>query len=187
MIVDPNKKYTENDDEKLIQVKISENTIKKENENKNNIEHLTYKKNKDIDENCNDRKEKLIHDNKIDEKNKKLKSLPLCSKITMLILNQVFIFSSFSRACLFSIFQIIHLFLKEYSFEALNYNDEITYFYYYSLTTILAPSLGFLIGGTICNKFLGGYESKNSIWIIIFFSTLALFFNYLIRISIDFN
>ena len=41
------------------------------------------------------------------------------------------------------------------------------YFYYYSITTIVAPSLGSLIGGAICNKFLGGYESKKSVFIIV--------------------
>jgi MFS family permease len=69
----------------------------------------------------------------------------------------------------------------------LNYNNEITFFYYYSLTTILAPSLGSLIGGAICNKFLGGYESKNSIWLIIFFATIASIFITLVRISNDFK
>ena len=69
----------------------------------------------------------------------------------------------------------------------MNYNDEITFLNYYSLTIILAPSLGALIGGSICNKFLGGYESKKSIYIILFFCTTSIFFISLIRISIKFN
>jgi len=96
-------------------------------------------------------------------------------------------FSSLSRASLFFIFKIIHVFLKKYSFEALHYTNEITFFYYYSLTTILAPSLGSLIGGAICNKFLGGYESKNSIWVILFFGTAAVIFVSLARISKEFG
>ena len=96
-------------------------------------------------------------------------------------------FSSLSRASLFFIFKIIHVFLKKYTFEALHYSNEITFFYYYSLTTIIAPSLGSLVGGAICNKFLGGYESRRSIWLIIFFGTLAVIFISLARISLEFN
>ena len=186
MVVEEKRKNSENFDEKLSKNKMSDNIIRNEKENVNDIEYFNNTK-KDIDENNNYKKEKLIDDKKTYEEKKRLKSLSLWNKIKVVVFNPCFIFSSFSRACLFSIFQIIHLFLKEYTFEALNYNDEITYFYYYSLTTIFAPLLGFLIGGTICNKFLGGYESKNSICIIIFFGTLALFLNYLIRNSNDFN
>ena len=138
----------------------------------------------------NDKKEKLIYDynnNTNEENNKMFKNLSYFGKLKIVILNQCFIFSSLSRASLFFIFKIVHVFLKKYSFEALKYTNEITFFYYYSLTTIVAPSLGSLIGGAICNKFLGGYESRKSIWLIIFFGTAAVFFITLSRISTDFN
>ena len=200
MLVEQQKKYSGNIVEKLVPTKNSENEIKKEIENINDIEYLDDDKKKsiskekiieetekDTDVNSNDKKEKLIYDYKTEEENKIFKSLSTLSKFKIVILNQCFIFSSLSRACLFFIFKIIHVFLKKYTFEALNYNDEITFFYYYSLTTILAPSLGSLIGGAICNKFLGGYESKKSIWIILFFGTTAVFFISLARISVEFN
>ena len=147
------------------------------NDNDNNIE------------NGDDKKEKLIYDydtNTIDE-NKIFKSLSFVSKFKIVLLNECFMFSSLSRASLFFIFKIIHVFLKKYTFEALHYTNEITFFYYYSLTTIIAPSLGSLVGGAICNKFLGGYESRRSIWLIIFFGTLAVIFISLARISLEFN
>ena len=199
MLVEQQKKYTGNIVEKLVPTKNDEE-IKKEIENIKDIEYLDDEKKKseskemikeetekDTDVNSNDKKEKLIYDYKTEEENKMFKNLSTFSKFKIVILNQCFIFSSLSRACLFFLFKIIHVFLKKYTFEALNYNNEITFFYYYSLTTILAPSLGSLIGGAICNKFLGGYESKKSIWIILFFGTIAVFFITLARISIDFN
>ena len=199
MLIEQQKKYTGNIVEKLVPTKNDEE-IKKEIENIKDIEYLDDEKKKseskemikeetekDTDVNSNDKKEKLIYDYKTEEENKMFKNLSTFSKFKIVILNQCFIFSSLSRACLFFLFKIIHVFLKKYTFEALNYNNEITFFYYYSLTTILAPSLGSLIGGAICNKFLGGYESKKSIWIILFFGTIAVFFITLARISIDFN
>ena len=198
MIVEQNKNNSGNVIEKLVETKNDENSMKKEIENIKDIEYLDEEKNKNISKGkiigdkdanvkSNDKKEKLLYDYETDEENKIFKSLSTFSKLKIVILNQCFIFSSLSRACLFFIFQIIHVFLKKYTFEVLNYNNEITFFYYYSLTTILAPSLGSLIGGAICNKFLGGYESKNSIWIILFFGTCAVFFITLTRISIEFN
>ena len=141
----------------------------------------------------NDIKEKLIYDyntntnENINDENKMYKNLTYFGKFKIVILNKCFIFSSFSRASVFFTFKIVHVFLKKYSFEALKYNNEIKFFYYYSLTSILAPSLGSLIGGAICNKFLGGYESRKSIWIILVFGTVSVIFISLARISIDFN
>ena len=204
MLVEQHRRYSGNIVEKLVPTKNIEKEIKKEIKNINGIEYLDEEKNKsitndkniiieeketekDTDVNTNGKKEKLLYDYKTEEENKIFKNLSSFSKFKIVITNQCFIFSSLSRACLFFIFRIIHVFLKKYTFEALNYKDEITFFYYYSLTTILAPSLGSLIGGAICNKYLGGYESKKSIWLIIFFGTCAIFFISLVRTSLEFN
>ena len=135
------------------------------------------------------KKEKLIYDydNNKNEEDKIFKSLSFISKLKIILLNECFMFSSLSRASIFFTFKIIHVFLKKYTFEALYYTNEITFFYYYSITTILAPSLGSLIGGSICNKYLGGYESKNSIWLILFFGTSSVIFITLTRVSSNFN
>ena len=204
MLVEQHRKYSGNIVEKLVPTKNIENEMKKEIKSINGIEYLDEERNKsnsnnknyiideketekDTDVNTNDKKEKLLYDYKTEEEKKIFKNLSPLSKFKIVITNQCFIFSSLSRACLFFIFRIIHVFLKKYTFEALNYKDELTFFYYYSLTTILSPSLGSLIGGAICNKFLGGYESKSSIWLIIFFGTCAIYFISLVRISIEFN
>ena len=193
MFVEHQKKYTGNIIEKLVPTKNSEIEIKKEIENINDIKYIDDDKNKnkkfeeEIDIDKNDKKTKLIYDYEKNDENKIFKNLSIISKLKILLLNKCFLFSSLSRACIFFIFRIIHVYLKQYTFEVLNYNNEITFFYYYSLTTILAPSLGSLIGGAICNKFLGGYESKNSIWLIIFFATIASIFITLVRISNDFK
>ena len=171
--------------------------LNEEKKNKKKIQKVEEKDGEDINEDIkmevketNDKKEKLIYDydnNSNEENNKMFKNLSYFSKLKIVILNQCFIFSSLSRASLFFTFKIIHVFLKKYTFEALKYTNEITFFYYYSLTTIVAPSLGSLIGGAICNKFLGGYESRKSIWLIIFFGTVAVIFITLSRISTEFH
>ena len=190
MIVEQYKNDSDYDNEKLVETKSFESDIKKdyldEEKNKSNQKEKIFEE-KEIDINNKGKKEKLINEQHAKEENKNLKILSNFDKFKTVILNQCFIFSSLSRACIYFTFQIIHTFLKQYTFEALNYKDEITFFYYYSLTTILAPSLGSLIGGAICNKFLGGYESKNSIWIILFFGTSAVLFITLIRICKEFN
>ena len=185
MIVEKQKKDNDIVVEKLVPTKDIENDIKNEIKNINDIDYINDENNK----NNNDKKEKLIYDfnTKEQETKSKYKNISMYHKLRLVILNPCFIFSSLSRASLFFIFKIIHIFLKKYSFEVLNYNNEITFFYYYSLTTILAPSFGSLFGGIICNKFLGGYESRKSIYILIFFSTLAIFFITAIRYSNNFN
>ena len=216
MIVEQQIKITGNIVEKLVPTKDNDdNEIKKDIENINDIEFINDEKKpysvtgknynyikdeviketeKESESNIeiiekNNKKEKLIYDydTNSEEENKIFKSLSFLSKLKIVLLNECFMFSSLSRASLFFIFKIIHVFLKKYSFEALHYTNEITFFYYYSLTTILAPSLGSLIGGAICNKFLGGYESKNSIWVILFFGTAAVIFVSLARISKEFG
>ena len=200
MIVEHQKKYTGNIIEKLVPTKNTEIEMKKEIENINDIEYINddnntltknkkgfqeFEEDKNIEEKIGDKNIKLLYDYDKNEGN--MKKLSIFSKLRIILLNKCFFFSSLTRACLFFSFRIIHVYLKKYTFEVLNYNNEITFFYYYSLTTILAPSLGSLIGGAICNKYLGGYESKRSIWLILFFGTIAGIFISLVRISNDFK
>ena len=200
MIVEHQKKYTGNIIEKLVPTKNTEIEMKKEIENINDIEYINddnntltknkkgfqeFEEDKNIEEKIGDKNIKLLYDYDKNEGN--MKKFSIFSKLRIILLNKCFFFSSLTRACLFFSFRIIHVYLKKYTFEVLNYNNEITFFYYYSLTTILAPSLGSLIGGAICNKYLGGYESKRSIWLILFFGTIAGIFISLVRISNDFK
>ena len=217
MIVEQQKKLTGNVVEKIVPTKEKNNDTtdvdikediqkmkdieyineEKKSSSSNNKDKNEEKKNKkeienDNDEELNekdDKKEKLIYDynTNANEENLILKKLSIIGKLKIVIINPCFLFSSLSRACIFFVFKVVHVFLKKYAFEALKYTDEITFFYYYSLTTVLAPSLGSLVGGAICNKFFGGYESKNSIWIIIFFGTAAVIFITLTRVTEEFN
>jgi len=116
-------------------------------------------------------------------KNNKIFSTKLIKTILNLIKNKIFIFSSISRSIIFFTFQIIHNFFKDYIINGLKINKEKEILYHYSLSSIFAPALGSLIGGLICNK-IGGYESKNSIFIPLIFGIFANFsIFFLIKIT----
>ena len=161
---------------------------KKPQRKKQKMEKIEEEKNMEKD-NDDEKKQKLINDNSQNAKQKEsLKdNLSLISKLKGVFFNRVFIFSCIAKAIIFFVHEIVYIFFKIYTFEALHYDDEIKFFYYYSITTIAAPSLGGLIGGAICNKFFGGYESKKSIWIIISFGTLSVLFISVVRVIIQFN
>ena len=161
---------------------------KKPQRKKQKMEKIEEEKNMEKD-NDDEKKQKLINDNSQNTKQKEsLKdNLSLISKLKGVFFNRVFIFSCIAKAIIFFVHEIVYIFFKIYTFEALHYDDEIKFFYYYSITTIAAPSLGGLIGGAICNKFFGGYESKKSIWIIISFGTLSVLFISVVRVVIQFN
>jgi MFS family permease len=161
---------------------------KKPQRKKQKMEKIEEEKNMEKD-NDDEKKQKLINDNSQNAKQKEsLKdNLSLISKLKGVFFNRVFIFSCIAKAIIFFVHEIVYIFFKIYTFEALHYDDEIKFFYYYSITTIAAPSLGGLIGGAICNKFFGGYESKKSIWIIISFGTLSVLFISVVRVVIQFN
>ena len=161
---------------------------KKPQRKKQKMEKIEEEKNMEKD-NDDEKKQKLINDNSQNTKQKEsiTDNLSLISKLKGVFFNRVFIFSCIAKAIIFFVHEIVYIFFKIYTFEALHYDDEIKFFYYYSITTIAAPSLGGLIGGAICNKFFGGYESKKSIWIIISFGTLSVLFISVVRVVIQFN
>ena len=213
MIVEQNKD-SGNPVEKIVPTKNNDSKIKKNIENVRDIKFIgdekkSSRKNKKIEKieeeknnteddivenNINEeKKEKLIKNNnenetkKENKENKITKNLSLISKLKDIFINQVFIFSCLAKAIIFFIYEIIYIFFKIYAFEALHYDNEIKFFYYYSITTIAAPSLGGLVGGAICNKFFGGYESKKSVWIILFFGTISIVIITLVRVTTVFN
>jgi MFS family permease len=194
MIVEQ-QKVSGNLEEKIVLTKedSSELDIKKNIKNINDIKFIENNKKEeknnqkeDINE-IEEKKQKLINDSNLKKEEKIMKNTSFISKLKIVFINQCFIYSVISKAIIFFIFEIFYVFFKIYAFEALNYKDEIKFFYYYSLTTVAAPSLGGLVGGTICNKFCGGYESKKSIWIVISFGIISIFFLTLLRYSIQFN
>ena len=94
------------------------------------------------------------------------------NKVFQVLKNGLFLFSCLTRTSLYTVFQVIHQFLKDYTTRALlNYNDQ-KLVYYYTIATILGPSCGSLLGGYLSNK-VGGYENKRSIFIMLFFGLLA--------------
>ena len=76
-----------------------------------------------------------------------------------------------SFAHLFFIF--VRLFIKDYVHNGLGERNEILLLSYYSLASILGPSIGGTIGGLIITK-VGGYEHKDSCKMISIFSVCTL-------------
>ena len=91
--------------------------------------------------------------------------------------NPSFMFSTFTKASVSFILDISHLFIKDYVQNGLGENNQILLLSYYSLASVIGPSLGGALGGAIVTK-VGGYEHKNSCKIVSFFSLLTLFTTY---------
>lgn len=84
-----------------------------------------------------------------------------------------FMLSSLTRANMFFIFQIVHLFIKDYAVNGLKIKNEKELLYYYSTISITSPAIGSFVGGILSNK-VGGYESHKSVIICILFGILNL-------------
>lgn len=83
-----------------------------------------------------------------------------------------YVFCALTRANLFFIFQVIHLFIKDYIINGLQLINQEKILYYYGLASIIGPPLGSFVGGLISNR-LGGYESRRSILVCIIFGILT--------------
>ena len=86
--------------------------------------------------------------------------------------NPTFMFSTFTRASVSFIFDISHLFIKDYVQKGLGETNQLLLLSYYSLASGIGPSVGGAIGGLIVTK-VGGYEHKNSCKMISIFSVLT--------------
>jgi len=84
-----------------------------------------------------------------------------------------FIFSSYTRANLLFIFQVIHLFITDYVTNGLKIQDKKEILTYYGPASVLGPTLGGSFGGFVSTS-VGGYENKKSVWVCIVFGTLTL-------------
>ena len=91
--------------------------------------------------------------------------------------NPCFMFSTFARSSVNCILDISHLFIKDYVQNGLGENNQFLLLKYYSLASLIGPSIGGTLGGAIVTK-VGGYEHKNSCKMVSFFSLLALFTIY---------
>lgn len=93
------------------------------------------------------------------------------SRLIELLSSGIFLFCSLTRSNLFFIFQVIHLFIKQYAVNGLKITDHKKILYFYSISSLLGPCLGSCLGGVISSK-LGGYDSKRTIFIPIIFGII---------------
>ena len=87
--------------------------------------------------------------------------------------NPTFMFSTFTRVSVSFIFDISHLFIKDYVQNGLGETNQLLLLSYYSLASGIGPS----IGGLIVTQ-VGGYEHKNSCKVISIFSVCTLITTY---------
>ena len=186
---DSNESKMKKNIENIKDIKYIGDSKKPPQRKKKELEKIEEEKNMEKDNDDDEKKQKLINEKDQNTKQNEslMNNLSLISKLKVVFFNRVFIFSCTAKAIIFFVHEIVYIFFKIYAFEALHYDNEIKFFYYYSITTIAAPSLGGLIGGAICNKFFGGYESKKSVWIILSFGTLSVLFIAVVRVVVQFN
>ena len=91
--------------------------------------------------------------------------------------NPTFMFSTFTRASVSFIFDITHLFIKDYVQKGLGETNQILLLSYYSIASGIGPWVGGAVGGSIVT-YVGGYEHKNSARIISVFSVCTLITTY---------
>lgn len=95
------------------------------------------------------------------------------SEFFAILKNKTFLFTTLTKTNLYFVLDISHLFIRDYVNNGLKFNDTKQILYYYGLASVIGPSLGGFIGGSIITK-VGGYENKNSCCYLQLFSFLAL-------------
>lgn len=91
------------------------------------------------------------------------------SDLVDILKNPTFMFSTFTKASVSFIFDISHLFIKDYVQNVLGETNQLLLLSYYCLVSGIGHSVGRGIGGLIVTH-AGGYEHKNSYKVISIFS-----------------
>jgi predicted MFS family arabinose efflux permease len=99
------------------------------------------------------------------------------NEVLGILKNPTFMFSTFTRASVSFIFDITHLFIKDYVQKGLGETNQILLLSYYSFASGIGPWVGGTVGGSIVT-YVGGYEHKNSARIISIFSVCTLITTY---------
>ena len=99
------------------------------------------------------------------------------NEVLGILKNPTFMFSTFTRASVSFIFDITHLFIKDYVQKGLGETNQYLLLTYYSFASGIGPWVGGSIGGSIIT-YVGGYEHKNSAKVISIFSVCTLITTY---------
>lgn len=112
------------------------------------------------------------------KKNKNQNFKHLLKTLLFLLKNRIYLLCVIKRANITFIYQIIHSYVKSYQLKALSDVVEDLIAIFYSISTLVSPAVGGLIGG-VTSKFLGGYTSKKTILVVIIpeiLTTIAISF-----------
>ena len=84
-----------------------------------------------------------------------------------IIINFVFINSVLVRAILFGVNTALHFWISDYMRSVLFVEDKRVIFVSYTIIAVSGP-IGGVLASSIVSKFLGGYEHKNSAYVLLF-------------------
>lgn len=90
-----------------------------------------------------------------------------------------YVFSAYTRSVCFFCFQIIHVFIKSYVNEGLKIEEKEKLFALYGTASTFGPVLGGAFGGFV-SSFVGGYEKKNSVFVVVGFAILTFISSFFV-------
>ena len=103
-----------------------------------------------------------------------------------IICNLPYMLISLYRANRLFIFVAIDFWFSDYIQSSLNINEPSQIFFSYSLTIVLSPLLGLLLGGLISNK-IGGPKGKHSFKAMFYLQIISVFFGFLSNFQKNIN
>ena len=147
-----------------------------------NTEEETKLKNESIINNNNINNNDINYINNSDNKIRKEKHTIMKD----IICNLPYILISLYRANRLFIFVAIDFWFSDYIQSSLNINEPSQIFFSYSLTIVLSPLLGLLLGGLISNK-IGGPKGKHSFKAMFYLQIISVFFGFLSNFQKNIN
>ena len=116
----------------------------------------------------------------INEKSKGKKE-NFCTQLPKILCTKLFLFASIANTVSFFGMRVIQFYVDKYMEFVLDVNSEKR-FMCFVILCITGPSTGAILGGIICSK-IGGYASKNGMWMMLILTIIASISSTLLTIS----
>ena len=117
----------------------------------------------------------------IEEEKKKSTTEKFCTQLPKILCTKLFLFTSIANTVSFFGMRVIQFYADKYMDVILNVKKRERLIHFIILC-ITGPSAGAILGGIICSK-IGGYASKNGMWMMLILTIIASFSSTMITIS----